>query len=671
MADQDLDILFSPIAIGPVIAKNRFFVAPHGNGYGYRAPQSAIELRRTAAQGGWAVVSTEQTEIHPTSDMSPFIELRNWDDGDLPVLGAIVEAVHEHGALAALELSHSGLDARGLLSGARPIGPSALPVHEIVPPIPEQIYARAMDSADIAEFRQWHRDAVRRGLAVRFDIVYVYASLYFSLLHQFLATSSNLRGDDYGGALLNRARLLREVIEDTLELCAGKAAVAVRLTLDELLDQADDHRPLRALFQSMGELPDLWDLGVGGMGNSGGTARFDHVPGSRDALRLAKSLTTKPVIASGFVGTGAEMAQHIRDGVTDMISAARPSIAEPFLPRKVKEGREDEIVHCIRCNLCVAGDMLSAPVQCTQNPSFGEEWTRGWRYGLFAARRSDDRIAIVGAGPAGLEAAGVLGERGYAVTVFEAASQAGGRSLRESRLPGLQDFAKIHEDRLRRIARCKSVELRLETPVSDDLADAGDYATIALATGASWSRAGQPRNGGAPPPIAPEARVLTPDDILAGMLPRGTVVIYDDDHYYMGGVIAELLAQSGCAVTIVTPAAEVSVWTHRTMDQPFIQRHLMALGVRIVPHHGLRSVAADHVEAANVFSGEKRRLDCTACVLVTIMTSNQDLLHRMRGRLRDRKRAPKLTAIGDAFVPGIILSAIRQGHEFGRGYDPA
>ena len=122
------DILFEPLAIGPVVARNRFFQVPHCNGGGYRDPSAVAKMRNIKAQGGWAVVNTEQAEIHPTSEITPFIELRIWDDHDMPMLNRITDAIHEHDALAGIELCYNGMNGPNLHSREVPMGPMAIPI---------------------------------------------------------------------------------------------------------------------------------------------------------------------------------------------------------------------------------------------------------------------------------------------------------------------------------------------------------------------------------------------------------------------------------------------------------------------------------------------------------------------------------------------------------------
>ncbi|MDH4346999.1 MAG: NADH:flavin oxidoreductase, partial [Thermoleophilia bacterium] len=264
------DVLFEPVPIGPVTARNRFFQVPHCNGMGHRDPTAHAFMRGMKAEGGWAVVCTEEVEIHHSTEVSPYIEGRIWDDADIPAHARLVEKVHEHGALAGIELVHNGMEAAGLWTRVPPLGTSHVPVDGTHP-----VQARRMSEDDIADVRRWHRQAVARSLEAGYDLVYVYAGHGLTTLQHFLSRRFNDRTDGYGGSLENRARLLREVLEDTLEEVDGRAAVACRLCVDELVGDAGLERgEIEEVLGLIGELPDLWDFMVGDWDFDSLTSRF-------------------------------------------------------------------------------------------------------------------------------------------------------------------------------------------------------------------------------------------------------------------------------------------------------------------------------------------------------------------------------------------------------------
>ena len=419
------DILFEPVQLGPVTTRNRFFQVPHCNGMGYRDPTALAAMRAIKAEGGWGVVCSEQAEIHPSAEISPFIELRIWDDQDLPMLARAAEAIHSQGALAGLQLCHNGMNAPNLNSREIPLGPVDLPVASIYM---DPVQARAMNRRDIRDLRRWHRAAALRAKRADYDLVHVYAGKLFGGPMFFLSRRYNTRTDEYGGSLENRARLLRELLEDTREAIGDRCAVACRLSVDELIGPEGLHAAeARDLIGYLAEIPDLWDLTLSGWDNDSQTSRFSDEGYQESFVTGIKAMTSKPVVGVGRFTSPDTMVRMVRQDVLDLIGAARPSIADPWLPRKIQEGRVEDIRECIGCNICVAGDHTASIIRCTQNPSMGEEWRKGWHPERIRPRHDSSRVLIVGAGPAGLEAAMMVGRRGYEVALADAADIAGGR----------------------------------------------------------------------------------------------------------------------------------------------------------------------------------------------------------------------------------------------------
>ena len=160
---------------------------------------------------------------------------------------------------------------------------------------------------------------------------------------------------------------------------------------------------------------------------------------------MVKALTTKPVVDVGRYTSPDRKASLNLGGKLDLIGAASPSIADPYLPNKVAEGRVDEIRECIGCNICRSGNNERAPIHCTQNPTMGEEWRRGWHPEHLPRVSSARHMLIIGGGPAGLECARACGQRGFKVTLAEASGQLGGRIIREATLPGLNTWQKVRD----------------------------------------------------------------------------------------------------------------------------------------------------------------------------------------------------------------------------------
>ena len=652
--------LFEPLAIGPVVAPNRFYQVPHCTGMGSLMPRTLAAMRGVKAEGGWGVVCTEYCSIHATSDDQPYPYASLWDEDDVRAMGLTAEAVHAHGALAGVELWHGGGRSANLYSRETPLGVDSRPVANLDP-----LQGRAMDRADIADLRRWHRAAAERALGAGFDLVYVYAAHDY-LLARFLDPRHNRRRDEYGPTLAQRVRLVAELIEETREALRGRAAVAVRWSATDPGGAGDERREMFAL---LAELPDLWDVTIDDYDQEMGVSRFVESGSLEPMISWVKTMTSKPVVSVGRFTSPDAMLAQLRRGVVDLIGAARPSIADPFLPRKIAEGRVEDIRECIGCNICYAGDARGVPIRCTQNPTIGEEWRRDWHPERIAPATRREPVLVVGAGPAGLECARALAERGHAVSLAEAGAEAGGRVSRESRLPGLAEWGRVRDWRLGRIERGGGVEIHLGSRMTADdvlaFADDAGGAHVVIATGSRWRADGLGRHHVLPlDTLAAEVPVLTPDDVMDGVLPAGPVLLYDDDHYYMGPVLAEKLARAGVEVMLVTPAGMAGAWSVNTAEQHRCQRRLLETGVDIVTAHALVAAGAGEATIACVYTGREQRLGAASVLTVTARVPCDDVWQALASQKDERLLS--LHRIGDCLAPATIAHAVYSGHRLAR-----
>ena len=665
--DPRYDVLFEPVQIGPLKTKNRFYQVPHCTGAGHQYINTQHRIREIRAEGGWAVVCTDLCSIHPTADVSPYAYLKIWDDKDMRALAAMVEAVHRHDALAGCQLMHEGVSAMNRMSRETPIGPSPRP-HRVDPR-----QTRAMDKGDIREVRRWQREAALKAKQVGFDLVYVYAAHGLSLAMDFLSRRINRRSDEYGGCLENRARLLRELVEETKDAVGDRCAVAVRLAVDELMGEAGimAESEGREVVEMLAELPDLWDVNVSDGANDSPTSRFCTEAHQEPYVAFVKQVTSKPVVGVGWFTSPDTMVSQVKRGVLDLIGAARPGIADPFLPKKIRDGRSDEIRECIGCNICLAGEYLVAPMRCTQNPTMGEEWRRGWHPEEIDSRGSDSSILVVGAGPAGLEATRALGQRGYAVTLAEAMSELGGRISRECRLPGMAPYARVRDWRVAQINRMANVDVYRESRLGaeDILAFGADH--VVFATGAQWTKDGIGRLNVSPVPNDGSLVVVTPDDLLDGREVEGPVLIYDNDGYYMAAAVAEKLRAAGCRVILVTPEGRAASWMSNTDELWLMNRRLLGCGVEIATNKNLVSVRDGLVELACVFGGTIEAMATRTLVMVTMRRGQTEVYDQLAGEPVALEVAgiKSITCVGDCFAPGIIAEAVHAGHRYARELD--
>ena len=661
MRDPRYDILFEPVAIGPVTAKNRFYQVPHCSGMGYAKPQSLNRMREVNAEGGWGVVCTEFCSIHPSSLSTCPTTI--WDDDDVRVQSDMTERVHAHGALAGVELWYGGYSNPNTLTREIPLAPHSLPVWD------GPVQTQMMDRSDIRNLRKWHRDAALRAKRAGFDIIYVYAAHGY-LPAQFLSPVQNQRTDEYGGSFENRARLIKELLEDTKDAVGDTCAVALRFAVEDL--NADVGLTCdgegRELVEFLSEVPDLWDVNIASYAADARPSRFADEGAQEKYVEFVKKVTSKPVVGVGRFTSPDTMVSQIRRGILDFIGAARPSIADPFLPQKVETGRPETIRECIGCNICVWSNYNAEPLRCTQNATRGEEWRRGWHPEVFAKRHDDETVLVIGAGPAGLEAARVLGERGYTVALAEATETLGGRVNFESSLPGLGEWARVTDYRVHALRQMANVDIYLESSLDAQQILAFGFAHVCVATGSHWRRDGVGRSSFHPFLGWDDRSVRSPEELAADDTLTGPCLVYDDDHYYLASVVAEKLILGGRQVVLATTADKIAAEGVGSLEQFPTQQRMLELGVELVLAHKLTSYDGTKAELACRYSGRIISRDCSTLVPVTARTPRDSLYHSLM-KEADRFDAAGICSvkrIADCQAPGLIAAAVFAGHRYGR-----
>ena len=345
----------------------------------------------------------------------------------------------------------------------------------------------------------------------------------------------------------------------------------------------------------------------------------------------------------------------------DLIGAARPSIADPFLPKKIEEGRLEDIRECIGCNVCIASYAEGRTDPLHPEPGHGRGVAPRLAPGAGAAQGlRRPRCWSSAAGPAGLECARVLGRRGYEVTLAEAGHDLGGRVLKEATLPGLASWRRVVDYRLGQISQLANVSVYLESALTAaDVREVGADRVV-LACGARWTKESYDPVTGLPCP-APEApRILTPDDLLEGAEPESPVLIFDFDNYFMGGCLAELLRGRGLEVGLATPHDQVSPWTAFTGEQGLIRTKLLSLGAALFTGHTLSAYDGERAQLTCLHSQAARELRARSLVLVGLRAPQDGLYHELEGAA---------LRIGDCLAPGALVHAVTAGYRAGYELD--
>lgn len=695
--DQKYDILFEKLKIGPKVTRNRFFQTSHCAGPGSERPGTQAHFRGMKAEGGWGVVFTEYCSIHPEADEYPYTSARLWDDGDVINLRYMCDIAHKHESLVGVQLWYSGLHAPCLESREVGRAPSNL-VSNMFPS--RTVYGMEMDEADIKAVINMYVLAAKRAEQAGFDLLEVSGG-DSTVPIQFLEPRYNKRTDKYGGSLENRARFYIELMTALKRELGDRCAITTRFELDTLhgphgIEAREDGIRFVEMMHREG-VCDLWSVKIGDYeewGEDAGASRYRKSGWMTPFIKEAKSVVGDiPVVANGRFTSPDDMVALIRSGVADIIGAARPSIADPFLPNKIAEGRPEDIRECIGCNMCVSKFNQVGQLQCTQNQTAMEEYRRGWHPEKFEKTKNPCSVLVVGAGPAGLECARVLGERGYTVHLREAEAEVGGHWAWVSKLPRLNEWARVITYRQLQLAKMKNVEVHLGVGrmTADDVLEYGADQVV-VATGSHWRTDGLGPEGHLPIPGADASlpHVFTPEQVAAGKPIVGDrVLILDAEGHFLGVTFAEMMADLGKKVTYVTNLSEVADYGQFTLEVQNNKRMLNEKGVVTIRNHWIDEIEPGKVTLGYMYrhsadltepntGSVPRRLnpgtmeiEVDSVILLTSRQSDSALYRELKERRAEWEKngVEAIYQIGDCKAPMQALQAMFEGHRLAREFD--
>ena len=646
--------LFTPLRVGGLILKNRIFSTGHAEAMaedGTPGPRLRADHEAKARGGAALTVIGGSTSVHPSSPASAWNMIANHDDAIVPAYRAIAEVVHRHDCLIMTQLTHLGRRSQSDIETWHVLlAPSAIPekVHHEVP--------HEIEPEQIAMLVRAFGDAAWRCRAGDLDGVEL-SFAHNHLVDQFWSPLFNRRTDEYGGTLENRMRFGFEVLREIRRQVGRDWVVGARISGDELTeggltagDMAEIARRLAAsglvdflsIIGGAAHTLPLQALAVANMASPHGL----FVP---LAAAIKAAVPGMPVLHAGRIVDPVHADRILADGSIDLVGMTRALIADPDMPRKAIEGRLDDVRPCVGANAgCIDRIYQGKTVTCIQNPGTGRETELGEP----APAGSPRRVVVVGAGPAGLEAARVAALRGHRVVLFEREAEVGGQVLIAARAPVRTELAGILRFLARQVDKLP-IECRLRVDASPDTVLAESPDAVIIATGSHPHVPALPGLDG--------KHVVTDSDVLLDRVEVGErVVVVDDVHTQRGLSTAEHLLDRGRRVEVISRLFYAGQDVGITSIAPLYAR-LFAKGVTLTPHTDLVAVEGSAVVVANVYTRAERRIEGVDTVVLSMGSRSIDALYRaLKGRVA------ALHAIGDCVAPRGIHQAILEGTRVAR-----
>ena len=650
---KDFPHLLSPLRIGAKTVRNRVLVTAHVPGLAENQLPSErwIAYHRARAKGGAGLQLTGATPIHRTGSLDSAYCVHNIDDTVIPGYSRLAKAIHDEGGTFLVQLAHSAQTMQSSDLGRPMWAPSPVP-SDLVREIPH-----AMTEEEIAEIVSAYGAAAARVREGGLDGVEILGAFGF-LLTAFMSPKTNQRTDRYGGSLDNRLRFAFEVVDAVRAACGAQLIVGMRIPGDERTEGGLDGEDMQQIAQKLATTGKLDYLNVIAGTNSDRLMRWEHWPptpaphGLYVPLAAAiKTVVGIPVFTTGRITDPRLAEQIVREGKADMVGMTRAHIADPDIVRKITEGRADDIRPCIGANVCINRVQAGGALKCFHNPEAGRE--KDW--GPAAPAGKPRRVAVIGAGPAGLEAARVAAGRGHRVTLYETGKAIGGQLRLWAKAPQTREFAKSLAWFERQLGL---LQVRIETGKALMPADMAklDADAVVIATGAE--------------PVAPRAwpgaesssiKVIDPY-VLLEKPPKGVqhAVVRDDGWGRAALSAAELLCEQGTRVTLVTAEFMVAESVPAIIRTP-LYKHLLGHGAEFRQTEKVVRLEGSDVVLENVYSGAESRV---AGVDLLVDWSGPMMVETLASAARAAGKETHV--VGDCVSPRAIEVAVAEGALVGR-----
>jgi 2,4-dienoyl-CoA reductase-like NADH-dependent reductase (Old Yellow Enzyme family) len=664
----DFPHLFTPLPIGKREARNRIVLGAHFTMYGEPNPtfgepgfygERYGRYLAQSARGGAGIVIAGQAQVHPTTAYQMHNNAVAWDPGCVPHHRRVTDQVHEHDALAFIQLAHNG--------GVNHATWSRLPVWSASGIANHMEASRAIEPAEIREVIEHFARSAVHARDGGFDGVEIHAAHGY-LIHEFLSPKTNLRTDGYGGPSLDgRMRLVVEILESVRTAVGADTVVGVRLVGDEETRDGsglgpDDCAEIAGRLAAAG-LVDFVNVSVGTSGAGMVRPMYSpHLLGVAATAIVKKAVSREgrpdvPVFAVHRILTPDEAEGILERGEADAITLVRALIADPEWAEKARTGRADEIRRCTGCNQGCYGNLTQGyPITCVTNPAVGRERELG--AGTLTPAPAPKRVVVVGGGPAGLEAAWVAAARGHRVTLLERSDQLGGKIRLAQLLPGRAEIADFADWRAAECAR-RGVDIRLGVDADVDSVLALEPDAVIVATGGRATTDTPSKSHPFPISGADQPWVIDHETAVrdaADLGPR--VVILDAIGHIEAVGLGHLLAAGGADVVCVSPTATPLLLDAETM-QKALPRAVRA-GMHWRPNTAIVGIGDHEVTVVDVLSHAIETLGADHVVIRTHGLPDDHLFRELEGR------GPEVLRVGDAVAVRPVDRAVFDGHLAGR-----
>lgn len=652
--------LFEPLCIGPVTSRNRVVFGAHFTMFSEPNPiygepgffgERHGRYSADRAAGGAGVVIVGHAHVHPSTAYSMRNNAMAWVDESIPHFRRVTDPIHEHGALAFIQLSHSGAKSSADWSEHPLLAPSHGAINAEAP--------KVLETHEIAEVVDHFAISAKNAVSGGFDGIEIQGAHHY-LVNAFLSPNTNHRDDEYGGSFENRMRFVVEVLTAVRAAVGPFVAVGLRLVGDEQNEDGsgvtEEGAAEIAVYLEERGLVDFLNVSVGHLGALVQPMYHPHLLGVYAAKTVKEAVTTTPVFAVHRILTPDEAEGILEREEADAVTLVRSLIADPDWVEKARTGRADEIRPCTGCNqLCYGNLYRSLPIQCVTNPAVGREDRLG--SGTLVRAHCERRVVVVGGGPGGLEAAWVAAARGHQVVLLERNTELGGKIRLAQTLPGREEIRGFADWRIDECRR-RGVEVRLGVEADAETVLELEPQAVVVATGGrpetTLGGRGQSAVSGLDQQFVVDHETAIADPERLGE----RVLVVDVVGHVEGVGLAELLASMGREVTLASPVATLPQLDGATSSAAL--RRACRAGAVWRP--STRLVAVDNARASllDVFSGSIATIRVDNVVIRAHGRPVDGLYHALRGT------GPEVMRVGDAVAVRLADRAIFEGHLAGR-----